>query len=73
MKKQKNVCPLLSIALNKPTSCITDRCNWYVKPKPEFAIVSECAIVGLNRNLLDTWLTIKQVIDEEKPKTNILQ
>lgn len=59
----KKVCPLFSMMQNKKHSCMYHKCAWYVKENKANAIPEECVFVGINRNLLDIWLTIDKGVD----------
>jgi len=68
---KRDVCPLMSIIHGEETNCILTRCNWYVRAKQEFNIGDECLFVGINRNLLDTWLTMRKAQDDAKQESDI--
>jgi len=59
--KVGKVCPLFSIMKKEPYMCIKGACAWYNKVTNVRGITNECICISLNRNILDTWLTIKSI------------
>jgi len=53
------ICPILSVARKEMKECLKEGCVFWVKEYPNMKIPRECAIVGINRNLLD----IRQTLD----------
>ena len=55
------LCPLLSVAFNNKSNCVRFECMWFVESSKDLGTPNQCAIAAINRNILDTWLTLDKV------------
>jgi len=52
------ICPLFSMMNKEESPCIKGACMWWAPGNDDLQTPAECLIASINRNILDTWLTI---------------